>query len=399
MRLRLTVPILERDMSLPSRTPSGPHHVIVAGGGFAAVEALLALRALAEERVTLELIASDPLLRYRPSATGEPFGADEVVAFELVQLAARAGAAFRRDAVTAVLPSRRAVRLASGQTRGYDSLLLALGARRRAAIPGALTFRDQRDVHHVRRFLDELRDGRLRRVVFAAPLGVAWTLPLYELAVMTARRVEEEGADASITLVTPERQPLEVFGRPGSEAVSTLLADHGVHVICGALPRAVTRDGLELRYGGTVAAERVIAVPQLAGPRLAGVPADWNGFIATDRDSRVTDVPGIYAAGDLTPFPVKQGGLATQQADAAAAAIAAAAGAPVPDERAPYVLRARLLGADAPLYLRAELDDRGQPVDGGASVDDELPWWPSGKVIGRHLSGCLAQLAPTGAAA
>ena len=145
----------------------------------------------------------------------------------------------------------------------------------------------------------------------------------------------------------------------------------------------------------------MIAVPQLAGPRLAGVPADWNGFIATDRDSRVTDVPGVYAAGDLTTFPVKQGGLATQQADAAAAAIAAAAaaGAPVPDERAPYVLRARLLGADAPLYLRAELDDRGRPVDGGASVDDELPWWPSGKVIGRHLSGCLAQLAPTGAAA
>jgi sulfide:quinone oxidoreductase len=376
-----------------------PHRVIVAGGGFAAVEALLALRALAEERVTLELIASDSLLRYRPSATGEPFGADEVVGFELAELAGRAGAAFRRDAVTAVLRSQRAIRLASGQTRGYDSLVLALGARGRTAIPGALTFRDQRDVHHLRRVLDELAEGSVRRVVFAAPPGVAWTLPLYELALMTARHIEDEGLAASVALVTPERRPLEVFGRPGSAAVGTLLTDHGVHLICDALPRAVTRDGLELRYDGTVAAERVIAVPQLAGPRLPGVPADWNGFIATDRDGRVGDVPGVYAAGDLTTFPVKQGGLATQQADAAAAAIAAAAGAPAADEREPYVLRARLLGADEPLYLRAELDHRGLPVDGGGSVGDELPWWPSGKVIGRHLSGCLAELAPAGAPA
>src|SRR2546423_174981 len=156
-------------------------HVIVAGGGFAALEALLALRALAEERVTLELIASDPLLRYRPSATGAPFGADEVAAFELAELAARAGATFRGDAVIGVMASQRAIRLASGVTRAYDSLVLALGARRRAAIPGALTFRDQRDVHHVARVLDELRDGRVHTVAFAAPLGVAWTLPPYEL--------------------------------------------------------------------------------------------------------------------------------------------------------------------------------------------------------------------------
>src|SRR3954454_13279153 len=231
------------------RTESS-HHVIIAGGGFAAVEALLALRDLAQERVTLELIANDHALRYRPSATGQPFAAGEVAAFPLDELAERASATFRRDAVNAVMPTQRAIRLASGAVRRYDSLVLALGARRRAAIPGALTFRDQRDVHHLTRILDELRDGTVRRVAFAAPLGVAWTLPLYELAIMTARLIEDEDLAASVVLVTAERRPLELFGRAGSEVVGEVLAEHDIHLVGAALPRAVRRHGLELHYAG-----------------------------------------------------------------------------------------------------------------------------------------------------
>jgi sulfide:quinone oxidoreductase len=375
------------------------HRVVIAGGGFAAVEALLALRALAEERVSVELIANDARLRYRPSATGEPFGADEVLTFDLAELARSAGATFRRDTVTGVLAAHHAVRLGSGRVCRYDSLVLALGARRRAAIPGALTFRDERDAHHIVRLLDELREGVVERVVFAAPLGLAWTLPLYELALMTARRVEDEGLQARVTLATPERAPLEVFGREGSEAVGRLLADHGVLLLTGALPHAVTRGGLELRYGGRLPADRVVAVPQLAGPQLSGVPADWGGFVATGPGGAVQGLDDVYAAGDLTTYPVKQGGVATQQADVVARSVAVAAGAPLDDEHEPLVLRARLLGPDAPLYLRAELDDRGRPREGATSVSGELPWWPSGKVIGRHLSGCLAQLEPVRSAA
>src|SRR3954468_20194885 len=330
------------------------HHVIVAGGGFAAVEAMLALRALGQERVSVELIAKDPLLRYRPSATGEPFGVDEVASFDLAALAARAGADFRCDAVTSVMPSQRAIRLASGTLRPYDSLVVAVGARARAAIAGALTFRDQRDVHHVARLVEDLRERRARRVVFAVPAGVAWTLPIYELALLTARRIEQEDVAASVTLVTPERRPLEVFGRAAADAVGALLAEHGVYTLCSERPREVTREGLALGYGGVVPADRVIAVPQLTGPRISGVPSDWSGFIETDADGRVPDLDGVYAAGDLTTFPVKQGGVATQPADAAAPAIAAGAGARVPTACPPYVLRATLIGGADPLYLRAE---------------------------------------------
>jgi sulfide:quinone oxidoreductase len=374
-------------------------HVIVAGGGFAAVEAVLALRALAQERVTIELVSRDALLRYRPSATGEPFGVDEVVGFDLAGLARGAGATFRRDVLASVMPAAHTIRLASGTTRRYGALVLALGARRRAGIPGALTFRDERDVHHIAGVLDDVRAGEVGSIVFAAPLGVAWTLPLYELALMTARRLDDEGLDATVRLVTPEARPLEPFGPEGSDAVHDALVEHGVHLDCDARPRAATRDGLELRYGGLVPGDRVVAVPQLLGPPLPGVPADWNGFLPIDADSAVVGLDDVYAAGDLTDFPVKQGGLATQQADAAARAIAAAAGVPVAAERRRYVLRARLLGPREPLYLRAELDPSGRPVEGAGTTDRELPWWPSGKVVGRHLSPRLAELEPVRCAA
>jgi len=45
---------------------TAPLRVVVAGGGFAAAELLLALRSLAEERVELELIAPGP----SPPSTG-----------------------------------------------------------------------------------------------------------------------------------------------------------------------------------------------------------------------------------------------------------------------------------------------------------------------------------------
>ena len=46
-----------------------------------------------------------------------------------------------------------------------------------------------------------------------------------------------------------------------------------------------------------------------------------------------SDVECIYAAGDATDFPIKQGGIGSQQADVAAQSIAALAGASVTPER------------------------------------------------------------------
>ena len=91
----------------------------------------------------------------------------------------------------------------------------------------------------------------------------------------------------------------------------------------------------------------------------------------------------MYAAGDATSAPVKQGGLATQQADAAAAAIAArVVGPPIVPEPFHPVLRGLLLTGGTPLHV----------MSGGEGVASERPLWaPVGKVVARYLSPWLAR--------
>ena len=95
-------------------------------------------------------------------------------------------------------------------------------------------------------------------------------------------------------------------------------------------------------------------------------------------------MPDVFAAGDMTAGPVKQGGLATQQADAAAERIAFEAGAGNPPRPYRPVLRALLLTGEAPLYLRL------RPRRPAPQVSRSPLWWPSTKVVGRYLTGYLA---------
>jgi sulfide:quinone oxidoreductase len=349
-----------------------PIHVLVAGGGFAAAEALLALRDLAGDSVRLELLTPDLTLPLKPASTSLA----EVPTYDLRTLAGSVGARVREDRLEAVAPAVRRVRLASGGFASYDALVLAVGARPRLGVPGAVTFRDQRDGPLITSTVAEAR-----RLVIAVPAGVSWSLPAYELALRAAETT-------SVTLVTPEQAPLEVFGPRASAAVASRLDHHAVRFVGGARPRDATPDGLRLAFGGDVAADRVIALPALGGRRIAGVPAAFGGFVPTDASGRVDDLDHVWAIGDMTAFPLKQGGLATQQADLAAADIA---GEPVPDPL--FVLRARLQTPGGPLYLRTELDASGRPLDSEAIVATEPPWWPGAKVVGRHLTPWMADQA------
>jgi sulfide:quinone oxidoreductase len=115
------------------------------------------------------------------------------------------------------------------------------------------------------------------------------------------------------------------------------------------------------------------------------VPHDADGFIPTDEHGRVPGLDDVYAAGDATSFPVKQGGIAAQQADAAADAIAARAGAPVTAEPFRPVLRGQLLTGSLPRYLRARPGSQAPSI-----VSTEPLWWPPSKIVGHHLAPFLA---------
>jgi sulfide:quinone oxidoreductase len=372
-----------------------PLRVTVIGGGFAAAEVLLASRALAEDRVELQLVTPDTRLAFRPAAPGEPFGAAQVETYDLAQLAADVGATIRHDTAESVAPQAHRVRLASGATVDYDAAVIAIGARATAAVPGAVMFRDGRDAHHVRRIADALDAGEIRRVAYTAPAAVAWTLPLYELALLTAERGGE------VVLATPETRALEVFGPAVSDQVESMLADRDVRIVRGSRPLRVSRGRLHLADGVAIAADRTVAIPRLVGRTLSGVPADWNGFVHTDAWGHVADLPDLFAAGDVTDYPVKQGGLATQQADVVAGLLARRAGAVVDVPAHEHVLRTRLFGADGPLYLRAELDASGRPTSSEmSSLPAEDPvWWPAAKLFGRYVTPWLATARPAGASA
>ena len=61
----------------------------------------------------------------------------------------------------------------------------------------------------LRGLVQDIEEGYLRSVAFVSPGRMAWPLPLYELALLSAARAFDSGIRLTVTLVTPERVPLE----------------------------------------------------------------------------------------------------------------------------------------------------------------------------------------------
>jgi sulfide:quinone oxidoreductase len=376
--------------------------VLIAGSGVAAVEAVLALRHLAGRGFDLELVAPSHTFVDKPATVAAPFGFGAPPPIALDALARRYGVTLVEGELAAVDVDAQTVRLADGATRPYDHLLVAVGARAVPAVPGALTFRGAADIATVQWVLDEAARGHRTRIAVAVPAGTTWTLPAYELAIMTASTLRMRGAGAAIvSVVTPEREPLWIFGDAAAAAMRELLESHGIGLRTRAQPDHAAGRSLWLRSGNLVAADTVISLARLQGPAIAGLPADADGFIRTDAHGCVAGCPRVFAAGDATTFPVKQGGLAAQQADAAAEAIAQELGAPVTARSFAPVLRGVLLTGGAPLYLRAELDAAGRrrTVTTGrgvlhGDVSGHALWWPPAKIAGRYLAPYLSTARP-----
>jgi sulfide:quinone oxidoreductase len=368
----------------------GGLRVLIAGGGVAGLEAMLALRELAGDLVDIELLAPEPAFWYKPLAVAEPFDAGRARHFELAGIAEAADATFTLGQLASVDDEARIARTGHGAEIRYDALVVACGVLSRPALAGALTFRGPADSDAFRRLLDDAESGSIRSIAFALPDTSAWPLPLYELALLTARHLEHGANDLALTLVTPEPAPLSLFGEAATEAVRALLRESGIKLLAGSRPVHYESGRLELVPAATLLAERVVALPRLEGTRILGIPQDEDGFIATDLSGRVDGLAHVYAAGDITQFRIKQGGIATQQADAVAEAIAAQAGAGVQPHRFRPVLRGLLLTGDTPRYLRR--DPLGDPDEWSAVAGDAL-WWPPAKIAGRYLAPFLARYA------
>ena len=373
------------------RAGGAPLEVLIAGGGVAALEAVLALRHLAEERVAIELLAPEPRFWYLPLAVVEPFGLGHVHGIELVDLARAAGANFTLSALASVDTDQHLARTMAGAEFAYDVLLVASGAKPVPAVPGAFTFRGPADSSALADLVARLAAGAFRHVAFGVPDRVTWPLPLYELALLTTAFLAGRGVrDVEFALVTPEDAPLALFGRAASTAVGRLLEERGVRVYARSYPISADDGMLTLAPSGAIEADLVVALPRLRGEPIGGLPHDADGFVPTDPSGRVRGVDDVFAAGDVTTFPVKQGGLAAQQAQAAAETIAAQAGAELTPQPFRPVLRGLLLTGAVPTYMRAELVGGGGDT---SAVQTEPLWWPPGKIVGRHLAPFLSEWA------
>ena len=346
----------------------GGLRVLVAGGGVAALEALLALRAFAGDLVDLEFLAPEPRFFYRPLSVLEPFGAGRVDSFELGEIAALIGAQATHGELASVDAESHVARTSLGLELDYDILLVASGAAPRPAVHADVTFRGPADSERTA----ELLCGDADEYTLAVPVRRTWPLPIYEIAFGL-----RAASGKPVTVLTVEPSPATVLGRAGSQVVAALLERRGIAIEVGvAFDREAKR-------------EISVAAPGLYARRIFGIPADDDGFVPVNRFGAVHELADVYAAGDVTSHHVKHGSLAAAQADAAASAIAAVAGADVAPSPFRPILCARLVCGDESIYVRRDLDDRS---DEGVVSRDPL-WAPPAKIFARHLAPALAELA------
>jgi len=366
-----------------------PTRVVIAGGGVAGLETLLALHGRAAGSVELALVAPEPTFTYRPLAVLEPFVAGSMPRIALADVAADHDAALLQDALVAVEPDARVAITRDGERLPYDELVVAVGARTQPVLPGAIAFGGPADVAALAAVVEGVRAGAVRRVAFVVPDGIAWTLPLYELALQLGKLRDPDGRAPQIVVVTAEAAPLSAFGDAASAEARELLGARGVELRTASTVEAVEDGLLWIELEGAVEVDATIALPRLCGPAIGGLPQGPDGFVPIDSHCRVRGEDHLYAAGDACAQPLKQGGLAAQHADVVAAELAWTLGlGPRP---APYdpVLRGVLLTGATPRFLRAHVTSAGEEHD-GETVAVEPLWWPPAKIAARELAPYLA---------
>lgn len=376
---------------MPEHNPT--HHplkVLIAGAGVAGLEAAFALHHLAADRIAVRLVSPTDAFTYRPLSVGEPFSSSSAERYPLGPLAAAAGADLVHDTLASVDPDRRVIHTGSGAELAYDALLIGVGAAVQPFSDHTTNVDADRMDTLLHGLVQDIEDGSTGRLAIIMPAPMPWPLPAYELALMASGRAWDMQTELDVTILTPEHTPLEAFGAEASRAVSELLSERRIEVVTTAYCE-VPRSGLVVVHPGgrTIAADRVIALPRLVGPGISGLPSDGGGFIPIDEYGRVRGLDRVWAAGDGTDYPLKQGGVAAQLADTAARAIAALACVSIEVPPFAPVLEGVLMTGGTARYLRAT---PMTPDGDGESSCVELtagatPPKIAARYLGPHLSG------------
>src|SRR5687767_5153892 len=162
--------------------------VLIAGGGIAGVEALLALHELAEERVRVVLVNPSPEMVMKPMVVEEPFSSSPAEWLSLQPLVEERGWEFVQAALQHVDKEHRVAALSDGSERGFDAALICIGARPRVVLANAVTLRPSGTDLRIDPLLHQAAEHSSKRMCFVLPAGGSWPLPVYELALMAQQR-------------------------------------------------------------------------------------------------------------------------------------------------------------------------------------------------------------------
>jgi sulfide:quinone oxidoreductase len=346
--------------------------VLVAGGGLAALEAVVAMRGPASaEELPITMLAPEASFTSRPMATKAAVGHGSIWRLDLARFARDHRVELIPEALASVDADAGVATTSAGVELPYSALLVAVGATRRPWLPGAIAFGLTEPGAGISSLLRDLKDGAASHVAFVVPSEAFWPPLVYELALLTAEYVRVASLGATVSLVTPEPAPLAEFGPRASLAVA----------------RRLRRDRIEVRTGATdavaVDADRVVTLPALSGPEIDGLPADRDGFLPVDERGRVHGTADVYAAGDAVAFRIKQAGVTARQADAVADTILADRGVRSHHRLFPTALDGVLTPDEDLLDLR---DPRWAD---DCDLRPRSIWWPPPTLSARSLSPYL----------
>jgi apoptosis-inducing factor 3 len=202
--------------------------------------------------------------------------------------------------VTSVDPKAKQVTLSDGRSLGYGALLVATGAEPvHLTIPGA-------DLPHVfylrtlvdsRRIIEKAKNAKRALVIGSSFIGleVAWSL--------RERKLE-------VTVVGRGSVPLgKVLGNEMGNLVRETHEAHGVKFHLGRTPAAIHDGDVQLDDGTRLDCDLVVigigVRPNTRLAEQAGIATD-NGIVANE--FLETNVPGIFAAGDIARWPDPRAG-------------------------------------------------------------------------------------------
>jgi NADH dehydrogenase len=319
-------------------TSARRHRVLIVGGGFGGLYAAKELGR--DDRVEVTLVDRRNHFLFSPLlyqvATGAVSPGD---------IAQPLRSILRRNQNTTVLlgeavdldPERREVRMSDGGPIGYDSLIVAAGARHSyfghdewaAHAPGLKALDDATEIR--RRILiafeaaEREHDPVRRRewmtfvLVGGGPTGVELAGALAEIARDTLRRDFRsiDTAGSRILLVEAMDRILPTYPKDRSESARRQLERLGAVVRTSTRVVAVddhsvtveTQDGAreEIPTRTTLWAAGILAAPFVAAvARATGAPTDRNGRILVEPGLTIPGHPEIFAVGDAAVQPWKK---------------------------------------------------------------------------------------------